>query len=926
MQITDLLGLGFPSRLVETWQAAGMNDLLPVQTEAISSFGLLDRNAGNLLIVAPTSSGKTFIGEIAAVREALDRRKSIFLVPFRAIAEELYTALRGKYEKYGLRIAISDSDHREHDDDILSGDYDIAVVVYEKLAGLLVTDPDLLNSTGLIVADEIQMIMDPGRGPSIELLLTKILNQRSGTRIIGLSAVLDKLNQFDAWMGARVLLHRFRPVELREAIYSKTGEVEYREFNSGTKGTVKLPPWREEDEALTHLIERILVSGEQVLVFCATRGSAVAVAHRIASSLKAPTAAIDTIRAADSLPDSSEKDDLLALLHAGIAYHDSDLTLEERLLVEDGFRRHDVRVLTSTSTLSMGVNLPAGNVVILEPKKWNGSKFVPISVGDYKNMAGRAGRYAAANLYGTSYLLASSDSDADSLRLAYVAGHLEGFESAFGDRVIAEQVLDIVAGQFADSPQAISEFIFGTFNGRFRWTTPQAKSAIQYMVEESIVACSDAKALISGPKGGLRVTPVGRVCASGGFSLTHLESATEFLSTLNAATEIDVLYWALSLDYNSDNAAYFISKPRGDDYRAGTYQRMLVDLLTRTSLGPALHRLAENPSHIQYDDAVVLRRALACYAWISAVPGSKIVDSFPSISMGAIRNTATVCVRLIGFLHEIARIGGGADNVLEPLRTLCERLRYGATPDELPLARVPHSGLSRDERSHLVKAGIGSVDELLDKKPEDVPLSRAKALRLIAAIEESISDEQERRRRSQRARLNAINVDTAQLLALYSKTGKELERAINDVLKAPFLMLECRPVAHQNEGEPDHIIYTSDGKAIAVQTTARERRRVTMTKATSVIGQSAKYRPVAYIVFGRPDFDDLTIRDSVEQVGAGLNYKLIPLHALAEMHTLFYEGKLTCDDVERVFTKETGYIDLHRIRSLQGSDTQSGSS
>ncbi len=92
-----------------------------------------------------------------------------------------------------------------------------------------------------------------------------------------------------------------------------------------------------------------------------------------------------------------------------------------------------------------------------------------------------------------------------------------------------------------------------------------------------------------------------------------------------------------------------------------------------------------------------------------------------------------------------------------------------------------------------------------------------------------------------------------------------------------------------------------------------------MKKAASVIGQSSKYKPVGYIVFGRPDFDELSIRDSENQAKAGRNYKLIPICTLGEMYVLFHEKKMTSALVERVLVQETGYWGLKELYGmLQG--------
>ena len=154
MKIADLATYGYPQNLINIWQQEGNSDLLPLQVRAIQEHHILDVGSKNLLIIAPTSSGKTFVGELAAVREAMRMNRALFLVPYRAIAEELYANFIRKYKEYGIRVAISNRDHSEHDEDILSGEYQIAVVVYEKLSNLLIINPDLLAGCSLVIADE----------------------------------------------------------------------------------------------------------------------------------------------------------------------------------------------------------------------------------------------------------------------------------------------------------------------------------------------------------------------------------------------------------------------------------------------------------------------------------------------------------------------------------------------------------------------------------------------------------------------------------------------------------------------------------------------------------------------------------------------------------------------------------------------------
>jgi len=337
---------------------------------------------------------------------------------------------------------------------------------------------------------------------------------------------------------------------------------------------------------------------------------------------------------------------------------------------------------------------------------------------------------------------------------------------------------------------------------------------------------------------------------------------------------------------------------------------VLVELANTETLGDPLDGFALDPDAITYEQCVILRRCLACYAWISPLPLHRIEGNFPGIRAGGLRNTADVCSWLISLLGEVVKTLEPRTDRHAGLKELAERLSHGATQESLGLCRIKDSGLARDERNHLVDEGICTLDDVLSRTPGEIPLIQPKALKLIQAAEATIEDHMEKRKRFQCTRLNALGRDSTLLTKLYEKDGKELEFAIDDVLKPPFITLTCQRVTRQNEGEPDHLLHDSDGKALAIQTTAREKKNVTMTKATTVIGQSAKYRPVGYIVIGRPDFETLAIKDAAKQSASGRNYKLLPISTLAEMFVLFHEKKLTAQNVEKILLEWQGYISI----------------
>jgi helicase len=186
MKIKNLEIYDIPPYLLDIWERHYSPYLLPVQEEAVRHYGVLDYEEGNneiaalpsvvrkdknrnknLLVIAPTSSGKTFLGEMAAITQAIHQKKAIYLIPLRSLAEEKYQHFKKLYTGTDckIKILVSSRDRREDDKKIIKVDYQIAIMVYEKFNYFLLKYPQLLKGTSLIIIDELQMIHDPSREP-----------------------------------------------------------------------------------------------------------------------------------------------------------------------------------------------------------------------------------------------------------------------------------------------------------------------------------------------------------------------------------------------------------------------------------------------------------------------------------------------------------------------------------------------------------------------------------------------------------------------------------------------------------------------------------------------------------------------------------------------------------------------------------------
>jgi len=408
--------------VVDSWREKLGEELLPVQKLAVVDFQVL--SGKSLLITAPTSSGKTFCGELAAVAAVFKRKKALFVVPLKSIAEERHADFRARYSGLGIRVAISTADRKEYDADLERGRFDVGILVYEKFNQLLVKNIDLLASVDLLLIDEVQMISEPERGWCLELALLKVLNSGYQPQIIALSAVLSDAVLLAQWLGCRLLEDHYRPVELRQGVLWN-GQLRYRDFNARKDGSEPLSECASDDaeELLLANVEHLVNSGEQVLVFLKTKRNCEQLATALAQrNFRAP-AEIAAARI------KSETGSVLGrrleqTLLSAVAFHHADLSFTQRRILEEGFRTGEIRVLVSTTTLAMGVNLPAQTVFIDCYKYQIGSRsgrpmVMPLSWSEYEGMSGRAGRYG---IRGESLTPCPSPTERPPIRPARSAG------------------------------------------------------------------------------------------------------------------------------------------------------------------------------------------------------------------------------------------------------------------------------------------------------------------------------------------------------------------------------------------------------------------------------------------------------------------------------------------------------------------------
>jgi len=186
--------------------------LNPIQEKSINA-GLLEKRS--LLVCAPTASGKTLVATMA-ISKMLGVGKTIYLVPLKALANEKYKEYQGLLKETKYKVVMSTGDV-DSDSGYLAN-YDLIILTTEKLDSLLRHRVSWLHEARTVIVDEIHLLNDPTRGPTLEIILT-LLRTLIAPQIIGLSATIGNPQELAAWLGAKLVEDDWRPVELKQGIY-----------------------------------------------------------------------------------------------------------------------------------------------------------------------------------------------------------------------------------------------------------------------------------------------------------------------------------------------------------------------------------------------------------------------------------------------------------------------------------------------------------------------------------------------------------------------------------------------------------------------------------------------------------------------------------------------------------------------------------
>jgi helicase len=456
--------LQLPKQLKELLIQGGIVELFPPQEEAIRAGALEGKN---LVLASPTASGKTLVAELCCLKHVLERNgKAIYLAPLRALASEKFDDFQRftKLQKPNgqhVNVGISTGDYDSSDPWL--GKYDVIITTNEKADSLLRHRSKWMDEVSLVIADEVHLLNEAERGPTLEVVLARLMQVNPSIQVLALSATMGNVDEVAAWLKAQYVITEWRPVTLKEGVLLHD-EIQFKD------GDARKIEHKTSNDAV-NLALNTMKTGGQALVFASTRKNAASLARKIADEtstvLSKPTKRMleqeaEKVRSADEKTQLSES--LADLVQCGAAFHHAGLAGAHRKIIEGLFRQGKIKVLTATPTLAFGMNLPARIVIVQDYRRYEaGYGYYPISVLEYKQMAGRAGR-PKYDKNGEAILIAKNSDEADYLMDNFILARPERIWSRLAvEKILRGHVLATVASDFAHTENGVYEFFGKTF-------------------------------------------------------------------------------------------------------------------------------------------------------------------------------------------------------------------------------------------------------------------------------------------------------------------------------------------------------------------------------------------------------------------------------------------------------------------------------
>ena len=463
----------------------GVKELFPPQQQALP-YALAGQN---LMLTIPTASGKSLVAHLTLIQRLISDLKGargLYIVPLKALASEKVEELRELASLVGLRVGIAIGDRSGETSGI--DDSDILVCTSEKLDSMLRTRDGIMEKIGVVVVDEFHLLHDISRGPTLEVLLSRIRHSQPEAQFIALSATVGNSEEMANWLDAKLVKSDWRPIQLHSG--TMTG-MNVKIHRIDGPENIQWPEPRTIEGRVTRRLQSVLddsvSENGQMLVFVNSRASAQKEARELSKHVRKIIANNNSVYDSELIEQwesiaekMTQREDtsvmgrsLAASIKGGIAFHHAGLTHSQRKTVEEAFRQGILLAIVATPTLAQGVNLPARRVIIRDHRRWSsvGGGSMPLPVMEIRQMLGRAGRPKFDDS-GDAWILAKDEDDELNIVELYMLSEPEEVTSKLAnpsairaeeDPALLTHLLSIMATGGIRDRDSISQFFNQTF-------------------------------------------------------------------------------------------------------------------------------------------------------------------------------------------------------------------------------------------------------------------------------------------------------------------------------------------------------------------------------------------------------------------------------------------------------------------------------
>ncbi|KAH0899673.1 hypothetical protein HID58_049241, partial [Brassica napus] len=372
----------------------------------------------NMVISAPTGSGKTALFELCILRllsksissdgrflHAKGALKTVYISPAKALVQEKLRDWNQKFNSWGISCLELTGDNETYSSKNIQ-DADIILTTPEKFDAVSryrVSSGGLgfFSDIALVLIDEVHLLNDP-RGAALEAIVSRIkilssnhelrLSTLASVRLLAVSATIPNIEDLAEWLkvptaGIKRFGEEMRPVKLTTKVFGYAAAKNDFLF----------------EKRLQNYIYDMLMQyskGKSALVFCSTRKGAQEAAQKLAQTAMTYGYSNPFVKSREQLerlreasPMCSDKQ-MQSYILQGVGYHNGGLCQKDRSLVEGLFLSGDIQVLCTTNTLAHGINLPAHTVFIKSTQHFNKEKghYMEYDRSTLLQMCGRAGR------------------------------------------------------------------------------------------------------------------------------------------------------------------------------------------------------------------------------------------------------------------------------------------------------------------------------------------------------------------------------------------------------------------------------------------------------------------------------------------------------------------------------------------------------